>query len=229
MYIFEFNPPIELHNELNPVLWEGDEIRREIAVKLLKIAREFYDFLGVSVQIEDVLITGSQANYNYTRQSDIDLHLIVDFTKVQCDQEVKELFDTKRKLWKEHHNITIKGIEVECYVEDSNEPAVTSSYSLIHEQWIKEPSNRITGYDYAKVEQLATMWSKVIDSAIDSNDLSSLRAVKDSLAIFRRKSLAKDGEFGAGNLAFKALRNSDYISRLMTAINDLNDQQLSLS
>jgi predicted nucleotidyltransferase len=229
MYIFEFNPPIELHNELNPVLWEGEEIRREIAVKLLKIAREFYDFLGVSVQIEDVLITGSQANYNYTRQSDIDLHLIVDFTKVQCDQEVKELFDTKRKLWKQTHNITIKGIEVECYVEDSNEPAVTSSYSLIHEQWIKEPNKNIKDYDHARVEQLATMWSKVIDSAIDSNDLDSLKAVKDSLAIFRRKNLARDGEFGSGNLAFKALRNSDYISRLMTAINDLNDQQLSVN
>ena len=224
-----FNPPIEIHNELNPALWDGDQIRREISLKLLKIAKEFYDFLGISVQIDDVLVTGSQANYNYTSQSDIDLHLIVDFNNVQCDQEVKELFDTKRRLWKQNHDITIKGIEVECYVEDVNEPAVTSSYSLIHQQWIKEPSKDIKEYDQARVEELATMWSKVIDQAVSSADLDVIKAVKNSLAIFRRRSLAKDGEFGSGNLAFKALRNSDYISRLMTAYNDARDSQLSLS
>lgn len=229
MYIFEFNPPIEIHNTLNPALWDGEEIRREIQVKLLKIANEFYHFLGVSASIEDVLITGSQANYNYTTQSDIDLHLVVDFSKVQCDQEVRELFDTKRRLWKATHDITIKGIEVECYVEDANEPAVTSSYSLIHEEWVKAPNPNIQDYDQERVEHLATMWSKVIDSAIESNSMDSLRAVKDSLALFRRKSLARDGEFGSGNLAFKALRNSDYIGRLMTAIADLKDQELSLT
>lgn len=229
MYIFEFNPPIEIHNELNPVLWDGEEIRREIQVKLLKIAKEFYDFLGVSAQIDDVLITGSQANYNYTSQSDIDLHLIVDFNNIQCDQEVRELFDAKRRLWKANHDITIKGIEVECYVEDTNEPAVTSSFSLIHQKWIKTPSKDIKDYDQARVEELATMWSKVIDQAVASADLDVIKAVKNSLAIFRRRSLAKEGEFGPGNLAFKALRNSEYISRLMTAYNDARDQELSLS
>lgn len=228
MYIFEFNPPIEIHDTLNPTLWDGDQIRREIQVKLLKIAKEFYDFLAIPVQIDDVLITGSQANYNYTSQSDIDLHLVVDFDNVQCDQEVRELFDTKRRLWKQTHDITIRGIEVECYVEDSNEPAVTSSYSLIHQEWIKQPNKNIKDYDQAKVEELATMWSKVIDQAVASADLDVIKAVKNSLAIFRRRSLAKDGEFGSGNLAFKALRNSDYISRLMTAYSDAKDAQLSL-
>jgi hypothetical protein len=229
MYIFEFNSPIELHNELNPALWEGDEIRREIQVKLLQIAKEFYGFLGVSTRIDDVLITGSQANYNYTTQSDIDLHLIVDFNQVECEGEVRALFDTKRRLWKQNHNINIHGIPVECYVEDLNEPAVTSSYSLITQSWIKEPKKGMKDYDREKVEQLATMWSKVIDKAIDSQDIGVIDSVKKSLAIFRRKSLAKEGEFGPGNLAFKALRNSDYIARLMTAYNDAKDQQLSLS
>ena len=229
MYIFEFNSPIELHNELNPTLWDGEEIRREIQVKLLQIAKEFYGFLGVSTRIDDVLVTGSQANYNYTKQSDIDLHLIVDFNQVECDGEVRALFDTKRRLWKENHDINIHGIPVECYVEDANDPAVTSSYSLLTQSWIKEPTKGIKDYDRAKVDQLATMWSKVIDSAVNSQDIGVIDSVKKSLAIFRRKSLAKDGEFGAGNLAFKALRNSDYIARLMKAYNDAKDKQLSLA
>ena len=228
MYIFEFNSPIEIHNELNPALWDDGQIRRKISVKLLQIAKEFYGFLGVSARIEDVLITGSQANYNYTTQSDIDLHLIVDFSKVECEGEVRELFDTKRKLWKAEHDIKIKGIEVECYVEDSNQPAVTSSYSIISDEWVKEPSKDIKDYDRATVEKLATMWSDVIDSAISSNELEACKLVRERLAIFRRKHLAKDGEFGSGNLAFKALRNSNYIGRLMDKIRELKDQQLSL-
>ena len=228
MYIFEFNSPIEIHNELNPALWDDGQIRRKISVKLLQIAKEFYGFLGVSARIEDVLITGSQANYNYTKQSDIDLHLIVDFSKVECEGEVKELFDTKRKLWKKEHDITIKGIEVECYVEDSNEPAVTSSYSIISDEWVKQPSKDIKDYDRERVEKLATLWASTIDSAIDSDDLSTCSTVKDYLGVFRRTNLAKDGEFGAGNLAFKALRNSGYIGRLMDKIGDLKDRQLSL-
>jgi hypothetical protein len=228
MYIFEFNPPIEIHNELNPVLWDHGKIRREIQVKLLQIAKEFYSFLEVSARIDDILITGSQANYNYTKQSDIDLHLIVDFSQIECEGEVKELFDTKRRLWKQTHDINIKGIPVECYVEDVNEPAVTSSYSLLEETWVKEPNKNIKDYDHDRVNQLASMWSKVIDDAIESDDLDVMQTVKKSLAVFRRKNLAKDGEFGSGNLAFKALRNSDYISRLMTAVNDKKDQLLSL-
>ena len=229
MYIFEFNSPIEIHNELNPVLWEDGKIRREIQVKLLQIAKEFYDFLEVSARLDDVLITGSQANYNYTTQSDIDLHLIMDFTQVDCEGEVRELFDTKRKLWKKDHDINIKGIPVECYVEDLNDPAVTASYSLLKETWIKQPKKITGGYDKDKVFDLATMWSKVIDQAIQSNKLDTMQTVKNSLAVFRKRSLARDGEFGSGNLAFKALRNSDYISRLMTAINDKKDRQLSLN
>lgn len=228
MYIFEFNSPIEIHNELNPVLWDDGKIRREIHVKLLQIAKEFYDFLEVSARLDDVLITGSQANYNYTEQSDIDLHLIVDFSQVDCQGEVRELFDTKRRLWKKNHDIEIKGIPVECYVEDLNDPAVTASYSLVRDTWIKQPK-KITGkYDQERVFELATMWSKVIDQAIQSGKLSTMQTVKNSLAVFRKKSLARDGELGSGNLAFKALRNSDYINRLMTAINDEKDRQLSL-
>lgn len=229
MYIFEFNSPIEIHDSLNPVLWDGEEIRREIQVKLLKIAKEFYGFLGISTRIDDVLITGSQANYNYTKQSDIDLHLIVDFNQVECEGEVRALFDAKRRLWKQNHDITIKGIPVECYVEDLNDPAVTASYSIITQSWIKQPNRDIKDYDKARVEELATMWAKVIDQAVESEDLGVIEAVKNSLAIFRRKSLAKDGEFGSGNLAFKALRNSDYVGRLMTAYNDAKDRALSLA
>jgi len=228
MYIFEYNPPIEIHNELNPVLWDDGQIRREIHVKLLQIAKEFYEFLGVSTPIEDVLITGSQANYNYTDQSDVDLHLVVDFNNVNCEGEVRELFDSKRKLWKLQHDIDIKNIPVECYVEDVNHPAVTASYSLVKDTWIKKPKEINVNYDKAAVEKIATTWDSIISHAVKSQDLAQCIRVRELLAKFRRASLDKTGEFGEGNLAFKMLRNSGNIKDLIDTIHNLKDRKLSL-
>ena len=228
MYIFEYNPPIELHDKLNPVLWNDEEIRRQIQVKLLQIAKEFYHFLSVSAPIEDVLITGSQSNYNYTNWSDIDLHIVLDYDNISCEGEAKNLLDAKRKLWKRERNIKLKGIPVECYAEDLNQPAVTASYSLIHNKWVKRPGTPIKNYDVEGVKELYGMWKTVIKDAIKFREAGLLKRVKELLATFRRKSLAKDGEFGNGNLAFKALRNSGWIERLMKAVDDLEDQELSL-
>jgi len=40
----------------------------------------------------------------------------------------------------------------------------------------------------------------------------------------RKDSLEKDGEFGVGNLAFKELRNSDYIEKIIDIDNLLYDK-----
>ena len=36
---------------------------------------------------EDIIITGSSANFNYNPTSDIDLHILLDFKKVNCDEK----------------------------------------------------------------------------------------------------------------------------------------------
>ena len=118
MNIFEFVAPIETHQELNPKIWLGEHLRPDVHETLLKISTEFFDFLNMPVEVEDIIISGSQANYNYSPYSDLDLHFVVDYGQVKCEMEADELFDTKRKLWKEQHNIKIHGIPVELYVED---------------------------------------------------------------------------------------------------------------
>jgi len=223
MYIFEYNPPIELHDELNPALWEDEKIRRQIQVKLLKIAKEFYDFLSVSVPIEDVLITGSQANYVYTQWSDIDLHIVIDYNKVEYEGDVKKLFDAKRKEWKRMYPLKLEGIPVELYAENSNEPAVTSTFSLLSNEWLKKPAPPLKSYDFEGVKALAYQWEVVIKKAVAVNELPILQKIKTMLSLFRRKSLARDGEFGSGNLAFKALRNSGHIADLLDATDSLEN------
>lgn len=222
-------PVIELHAELNPKIWTPDgDIQPEVQVALLRIAREFYEFLAFPAPLKDVQITGSQANYTYSQYSDIDLHLIVPFDSVECDQPVEDLFDTKRKLWKERHNITIHGIPVEVYVEDRAKPAVSSNYSLLDNKWLTKPKKMQAHWDEDAVSRETLIWLEHIKDAMATGDLDKLEQVKGHLSQYRQKGLDQDGELGAQNLAFKNLRNLGAISLLMQAIVKLKDQSLSI-
>lgn len=229
MNIAEFTPPIDLHDNLNPNLWDGEHLRQTVRVALLRIAKEYYRFLNIKVPIVDIVISGSQANYNYTQHSDLDLHLIMPYDQVDCDIEVADFFDTKRKLWKENHNITIRGVPVELYVEDVNEPAVSSTYSVLKGNWISKPSlPSPDSYDEPEVRRLVELWERIISSAIETNQLDLCIKVKDLLKSFRQAGLDKGGEYNPANLAFKSLRNDGYVGKLMGTIADLTDKKLSI-
>ena len=229
MKIAEFTPPIELHDNLNPNIWDGEDLRTDVRVALLKIAKAYFKFLNVQAPIMDLVISGSQANYNYTKHSDLDLHLIMPYSQVDCDMDVSELFDTKRKLWKENHNITVRGVPVELYVEDVNEPAVSSTYSVVKGKWISKPSMPDSSdYDEPEVKRLVDIWERVINSAIATDELDLCEKVKDLLKTFRQAGLDKGGEYNPANLAFKSLRNDGYVGRLMATIATLTDRQLSI-
>lgn len=228
MNIFEFVDPIQVHQELNPKLWQGTNLRPDVTSALLKIAEEFYEFLDIPVKVIDLIVSGSQANFNYSTYSDLDLHFIVSYEEVKCDMEVDELFDTKRKLWKEWHDIKIHGIPVELYVEDVMKPAVSSSYSILKHKWIKKPTLDHIVYDKDAVKAEVKKWEIVINHAIGSNNLDVCRKVKDMLGDYRRAGLSKEGEFSVQNLTYKSLRNEGLIEELMEKIVELHDKILSI-
>ena len=228
MKIREFTPGIVLHDHLNPLLWDGDHLRPEVRLSLEHTAHKFELFLGFPVQVQDIIITGSQTAYTYTEASDIDLHLIVNYQDVQCDQPVEELFDTKRRLWKELHDIRIHDIPVECYVEDLARPVQGHSYSLIKDQWIKEP-RALTALSLPDdVIKGTTAWTTVIKDAIASKNLDVLHHTRRLLKDYRARGLGSQGELGTANLVFKTLRNNGVIGDLMKSIVYLEDQALSL-
>jgi hypothetical protein len=84
---------------LESEIWENEKLNPQVREALLLIAQEFYDTLKIDSGLEDVRFTGSLANFNYTSKSDIDLHLVIDFSKVdENGQLVKNYFDAKRVL-----------------------------------------------------------------------------------------------------------------------------------
>ena len=229
MRMFDFTPPIDLHKELNPKLWSNGHLLPKVHEALLKISQVYYKFLQTDAPLLDVVVSGSQSNYNYTDHSDLDLHLIIPYEHVNCNGlDPVEFFDTKRKLWKEQHNITIHGIPVELYAEDVALPAISAVYSLMDKEWVKEPPPPVIQYDVEQVKAEAEKWAKIIDGAVRARNFDMLTHVRDMLSRYRKDGLAKNGELGTENLAFKSLRNGGKIKLLMGMIRHLEDKEMSV-
>ena len=224
----EFIPGVESHETLNPLLWdEHEHLRPEVRKGLMRMAHEFFDFLEIPVSIIDIIVTGSQANYHYTPHSDLDLHVIVPYGDVKCDQSVDELFNTKRKLWKLQHTIAVHGIPVECYAEDEKTPVKGSAYSVIHNEWIRRATKQDEELP-SDVERSASAWTRVITAAIKARSPEQLELIKEMLFKYRKLGLAQSGEFNRANVVFKMLRNSGVIADLMEAIRVFQDKDLSV-
>jgi len=225
------SPAIELHSTLNPKIWVGEKLRPEVRSALIKIARQFQKFVDVPFQVEDIIVTGSNANYTYTKHSDLDLHLIVDLNQVECARQAEELFDTKRLLFKREHAITIRDIPVEIYVENLNEPVKGAVYSLSKNTWITPPEQQEEpDIDFAAVERMTRIWGRLIQRAVIHAHLPTCERLMELLRNYRRMGLnTPAGEFSKGNLVYKSLRNSGSVEALAVMLDRLHDQQLSIS
>lgn len=225
---------IQVHSTLSPQLWKDDSLLPEIRSQLLKIAKLFYKTLKIKTPPEDVTLTGSSANFNYTPDSDIDLHILLDFKKINCEVDfTKEYFLSKKSLWNNEHSITIKGRDVELYVQDVNEShSSTGVYSILNNKWLVTPSAKNFYLRDINKEEFKHKFNH-IKSLIDFNlthksNLSFLKKIKDNILNMRKKGLKRGGETDIKNLIFKELRNRNYIDKLSKAITHNTDKQLSI-
>ena len=144
----------EKHDELDPRFWNPQKLLKDSIVKrLIKIVEDFIEGLDVEqpIAVEDIRLTGSLANYNWSKYSDVDLHIVVDFSSIDEDEAlVKAFFDNARMRWNDRHDIKIYGHEVEIYVENINEDHRSSGiYSIMEDEWIVEPDPQKVEIDFS--------------------------------------------------------------------------------
>lgn len=224
------------HEELNPKFWSStDHIDSDVRDTLMENAKEFEEFLSLEgLKVQDVILTGSNANYNWTDYSDLDVHLVIDgeAERKKFGKALDELLDTKRKLWNLEHDVKVKGQDVEMYAQDGMEGHVsTGVYSLKNDEWLIEPpSERTPEIDDAAVNRKVESFKKEIDNILSSktNRAGRIEALFDKIVKARRAGLAKGGEFDESNLAFKVLRNDGSLERLDQALAVAIDAGLSL-
>ena len=229
----------EVRKTLNPKVWENPtepskaEMKEKVRNGLLKIAEKFVEYLGDDIFVDDVVLTGSLANFNWSEFSDFDLHIIIDFSQFGDEGEtMKENFNLKKQIFNEKHDITIFGYDVELYAQDSEETHFsTGVFSVLNDEWISEPKKVKFELDKTTLEKKINQWTEKIDKAIDKSEKKDgkiLEDIKEKIKEYRKSGLEKEGELSYENLVFKFLRRSGHIQKLFDKANQTLDKELSI-
>ena len=234
----------EIQDDLNPKFWINNKLNSRIRLKLLDLADEFIDTLAVDwVKPEDIVLTGSIANYNWSKYSDVDVHILIDYKKVWKKTEfVQDYFDSKKELWtQEHGDLKIYGFPVEMYVEDTNADNPSSGvYSLNENKWIKEPNDfqdaelnenyikRISAKIMTAIDNIEDKIKEEKDNHKLETSSEKLKKLFDKLHKQRQESLGKHGEMSTYNIIWKVLRRSGYLDKIWDIINNVYNKVNSI-
>ena len=236
---FEFNTGLlQPKDSLYPKIWKSNKIDTTVARKLMEIADDVIKSLDIGVGVEDVVITGSIASYNWHELSDIDLHIMLDFEKIDDNFDlVKKMLDQIRINWNKKHNILIYGKEVELYFQHYTEPHEANGiWSLELEKWLAEPVRLNPEIDIATTEKKAEAIAMQVEHLYDLFSDQKFKEtyeyadkVKVKIARMRQLGLSDQGIYSPENLAFKMLRNAGYIDKLSALKIEAYDRMMSLS
>lgn len=227
MLITEFVQSVHYNKDLNPKLWSGTILRREVRTKLLNIAQDFIKFIAIpNINLKDITISGSNASYGYGEYSDLDLHLVV---TMPDNPVMRELFDAKKNNYNYNHKIKIQGIDVEVYVQDEAQPHHSAGiYSVLNNMWLTKPTHKMPKITDREVRSKARGYSSLVNKALKSDDLNTIEEIMKDLKRLRQTGLASGGEFSVENLAYKLLRSRGQIDKLHKHLQKLKDARLSL-
>ena len=214
--------------QLNPKIWEDNKLKKNVRKRLIKIAKEFVKSTDIEFIPVDIVIVGSIASFNWSKYSDIDLHIITDFKSINDNTElVKNYLYSKKCEWNnDHRDLKIYGYDVELYAQDINEENESNGiYSVKYNYWIKIPSAKHKQLDKNTIKEIAAMYINKIEYYNRKFDeLSSDKAflllqskvnyLYDLIIQGRKKSLPVEGEQATGNIIFKVLRRSGHLEMI---------------
>lgn len=218
----------EFKKELTPKIWENNKLKKHVRERLLNIAQEFIDTTGLEIIPVDIVLVGSIAAFNWSKYSDIDLHIVVDFSSLNDDAElVKNYLYAKKCAWNDkHEDLKIYGYDVELYAQDISEENVSNGvYSIKYNHWIKFPKFEHNKLKNKLIQDTASLYINKIEyynnkfDELTSNKSflllqSKVEYLYDLIIQGRRQSLPIEGEQAAGNIIFKVLRRSGHLGML---------------
>jgi predicted nucleotidyltransferase len=229
-----------VRDTLNPKIWESPDdpqkatMLPKVQKGLMRISEEFIEYLGDEVFVEDIVLTGSLANFNWSEFSDFDLHIIVDLQQYEDEAELyKELFNLKKQVFNDKHDIKIFGYDVELYAQDNEEPHfATGVYSVMNDEWVTKPKKFKNEIDKSVLEKKIKNWTEKIDKALDTenpeDNAELIDSIKEKIKDYRKSGLEQEGELSYENLVFKFLRRSGHIEKLFDSSNKALDKELSI-
>ena len=206
-----------IKSSLNPKFWKNGRLDSRIRMRLLDIADDFIEFIGVTwVKPEDIIMTGSLANYNWNKKfSDIDLHIVMDYSKVDKRRDfVKKYFDSQKSLWNESHELT----------EPDRDKLATAK---VNKSLIKKK----VAFYVDKIDKLCDIYKNAGD-----NEYKVRKASENAEKLWDKiKGERKEGLSGAkseitnGNIIYKCMRRLGYLDKLFSLRDTTYDKLNSIN
>ena len=234
----------KVQGNLNPKIWKKSEktilMDSKVRTRLLEIAYDFIEFLNLDILVSDIVMTGSLSNYNWSKYSDVDIHILVDFSQFSEIEKplYDELFYLKKSLYNDKHDLKIFGYDVENYVENELTQKKIKGigiYSLLNNEWLSKPSRELVDINYEQISSKVKQWMKIIDGIVDNTKDEDVETSKniikkcnEKLAKYRESGLHDGGEYSEENLVFKVLRRNGYLQKIRSLSDKLVDKKLSL-
>lgn len=232
-YLREEDLTLEYHDTLNPKIWDGDDLKPEVQAKLLQIAKKWAVFAKIpDFAVTDIILVGGNANYNWTKFSDLDLHVVVNREDLaDCPDLLDDYLQNKKQLWALVHDITIYGHDVELYAQDKETPYPKKQgvYSVKDKKWIAQPKHEAVDFRGPALLAKVKQYTERIETLISTNaEDESFSKLKEKFKNMRSSGLKKIGEFSMENLLFKELRNRGVIDKMTQYLRSRQDEKLSL-
>ena len=221
---------------LNPKLWKGEKLIPAVRNHLLRIATDFVSGLDESPDVKDIVFCGSNASSNWSSSSDIDVHIVIDFDTAKDPLAYYDYLGDAGALWNDHHDIQIKRLPVEIYIQKFSEPPFSNGvFSLKDNEWLKKPAPLGVPAPQDLVMRKMETFKRRIEKIIHQNEMghyekamNNARKLREQIRLYRQAGLSERGELSAENLAFKALRNAGLIDQLRNVDRQAYDKLMSL-
>ena len=249
--IEEYGKPIDLisfkpKKSLEPHVWIDGRLNSQIRLQLLDIAYDFISTLNINwSEPKDIILTGSLANYNWSEFSDFDLHIIMEFSKIDERVDfVNEYLYSKKKDWNaSHSDLNLYGYPVELYVQDINSINNSSGiYSLFNNKWIKKPKkDNIKSIKLDKflikekslniinkTESFEIKVKQEEDKVKLKKILKEINNLIDKIGKMRKYGLLRSGEMDSYNIIFKVIRRLGFLKKIFELKNKIYDKIMSL-
>ena len=215
----------KLKDSLNPDIWPNGKLNPEVRTKLLQVANTFIKDMNLPKEtiIKDIIFTGSLANFNWSKFSDIDLHVVLDYNQFDADVKmVEEFFYAQKTLWNQEHEVKIFDYPIEVYAKNGfSDVEAASIYSILKDKWLVKPKRESFTPDTNLIKTKAMKIINLLkDIRHEYNDkqyktvVDKVTKLKDKIKQMRKAGLERGGEYSLENLVFKVLRRTPFMDLL---------------